>query len=111
MHTPETPNEVINERVGTTVETEKQLLELAQQDPSRAEALRTLATIENQTPEELLERIQSVAASQREAKENGQPFMAAYTNQVRSEAAEYNADPSEYAGLRSKAEISVESLG
>jgi hypothetical protein len=111
MQTPETPNEVINERVGTTVETEKELLELAQANPSRAEALRTLATIENQTPEKLLERIQSVAASQREAKENNQPFMAAYTEQVRTEAAQYNANPSEYAALRSKADISVESLG
>ena len=110
MQTPEIPNECIDDRVEQIVDTEKSLNE-ADEAVSRASALEELVKLEEKSPEELLERMKEMAVAQREAKRNGESFMITYTNEVRAEAVELGINPTEYAGLRTKLDLSLEALG
>ncbi|PIQ76571.1 hypothetical protein COU78_02585 [Candidatus Peregrinibacteria bacterium CG10_big_fil_rev_8_21_14_0_10_49_24] len=110
MQNLEIYNEVIDQRAEKIVGSQEKLRDVANQT-GRADALQQLAILENTTPEELLKRVQAIYNAQKEAEEKGEPFMTPYTMRVRGEAAEYGADPSLYAALRTRADISVESLG
>lgn len=109
MSTPEVHNECIDDRVEKLEMTSEQLKE-ANEAVSRAEALSQLSEIEDESPEVLLERMKEVTVAQREAKKNGEPFMVAYTNEMRTKGAQLGVDPSEYAGLRTKLDLSLEAL-
>ena len=110
MPTPEILHEHIDNRVEQIEKTADKLRE-ASDAVSRAEALKRLAALEKKAPEELLERMKEVTAAQREAKKNGEPFMVAYTQEIRAEGAALRADPTEYAALRTRLELSKEALG
>ncbi|KKW40460.1 hypothetical protein A2454_05605 [Candidatus Peribacteria bacterium RIFOXYC2_FULL_55_14] len=110
MPTPEILHEHIDNRVEQIEKTADKLRE-ASDAVSRAEALKRLAALEKKAPEELLERMKEVTAAQREAKKNGEPFMVAYTQEIRAEGAALGADPTEYAALRTRLELSKEALG
>ena len=109
MSNPEVPNKCIDDRVEKLEQTAEQLKE-ANEAVSRAEALTQLAEMEGESPEALLERMKEVTVAQRESKKNGEPFMVAYTNEVRTKGAQLGVDPSEYAGLRTKLDLSLEAL-
>ncbi|HLD32191.1 MAG TPA: hypothetical protein VJB10_01225 [Candidatus Peribacteraceae bacterium] len=109
MPTPEILHEHIDNRV-EQIEKTADKLRKASDAVSRADALKRLAALEKKAPEELLERMKEVTAAQREAKKDGEPFMVAYTQEVRAEGAALGADPTEYAALRTKLDLNLEKL-
>jgi hypothetical protein len=109
MSTPEIQNNVIENRVETTMETGEKLSEV-NESVSRSDALKRLVELEGKTPKELLDRMKEVAIAKREAQKKGEPFMVTYTNEVRAEAVELGLDPSEYTANRTRLDFSLESL-
>lgn len=109
MSSPERPTDVIEDRVSITMETGRDL-ESANRDVERAMALRRLVVLERKSAEEVVARMKQMEERYREAREQGRAFMPGYTREVRSEAERLAVDPTEYAALRTKLDINLESL-